>query len=121
MSDKETPKGAARNAAGLRTPERMGHGPGWRKRDAERVPESLVTKESMPTTAPTITLLVGHVLDKLRTLPDASVHCVVTSPPYWGLRDYSRCECAIGTVKQDDSGNRTYYGFNEQWKASQDE
>jgi DNA modification methylase len=24
----------------------------------------------------------------LRTLPDDSVHCVVTSPPYWGLRDY---------------------------------
>ena len=23
-----------------------------------------------------------------RTLPDASVHCCVTSPPYWGLRDY---------------------------------
>ena len=22
-------------------------------------------------------------------LPDASAHCVVTSPPYWGLRDYS--------------------------------
>ena len=21
-------------------------------------------------------------------LPDQSVHCVVTSPPYWGLRDY---------------------------------
>ena len=21
-------------------------------------------------------------------LPDKSVHCVVTSPPYWGLRDY---------------------------------
>ena len=21
-------------------------------------------------------------------IPDASVHCVVTSPPYWGLRDY---------------------------------
>ena len=21
-------------------------------------------------------------------LPDGSVHCVVTSPPYWGLRDY---------------------------------
>ena len=21
-------------------------------------------------------------------LPDDSVHCVVTSPPYWGLRDY---------------------------------
>jgi DNA modification methylase len=30
----------------------------------------------------------GHVLDVLRTMPDESVHCVVTSPPYWGLRDY---------------------------------
>jgi DNA modification methylase len=25
----------------------------------------------------------------LRSLPDASVQCFVTSPPYWGLRDYS--------------------------------
>lgn len=30
----------------------------------------------------------GHVLDVLRSLPDESVHCIVTSPPYWGLRDY---------------------------------
>jgi DNA modification methylase len=29
-----------------------------------------------------------HVLDALRELPPASVHCVVTSPPYWALRDY---------------------------------
>ena len=28
-------------------------------------------------------------------LPDASVHCVVTSPPYWGLRDYG-LESGIG-------------------------
>jgi DNA modification methylase len=34
------------------------------------------------------TLYVGDVRDCLRELPDASVHCVVTSPPYWGLRDY---------------------------------
>jgi DNA modification methylase len=33
-------------------------------------------------------ILRGHVLDCLATLPDESVHCVVTSPPYWGLRDY---------------------------------
>lgn len=32
--------------------------------------------------------LIGHVLDALRSLSDESVHCVVTSPPYWGLRDY---------------------------------
>ena len=30
----------------------------------------------------------GDALDVLRTMPEASVHCVVTSPPYWGLRDY---------------------------------
>jgi len=27
-------------------------------------------------------------MEILRTLPDESVHCCVTSPPYWGLRDY---------------------------------
>lgn len=35
-----------------------------------------------------VTLRQGHVLDQLRELPENSVHCVVTSPPYWGLRDY---------------------------------
>lgn len=32
--------------------------------------------------------LEGDVMDCLQTLPDDSVHCVVTSPPYWGLRSY---------------------------------
>ena len=30
----------------------------------------------------------GGCLDIMRTMPDKSVHCCVTSPPYWGLRDY---------------------------------
>jgi len=38
---------------------------------------------------PDVTLYHGDALETLRTLPDESVHCVVTSPPYWGLRDYS--------------------------------
>lgn len=33
-------------------------------------------------------ILHGHALETLKTLPDESVHCCVTSPPYWGLRDY---------------------------------
>lgn len=33
-------------------------------------------------------ILIGDVREQLATLPDASVQCVVTSPPYWGLRDY---------------------------------
>ena len=36
-----------------------------------------------------VTLYHGHVLDVLRSLPGDSVHCAVTSPPYWGLRDYN--------------------------------
>jgi DNA modification methylase len=35
-----------------------------------------------------IRILVGHVLDRLRELPGESVHCCVTSPPYYGLRSY---------------------------------
>ncbi len=30
----------------------------------------------------------GNCLDVLKTLAPESVQCVVTSPPYWGLRDY---------------------------------
>ena len=37
----------------------------------------------------TIRIMVGHVLAELAKLPDESVHCVVTSPPYYGLRSYS--------------------------------
>ena len=33
-------------------------------------------------------ILAGDVLARLRDLPDDSVDCVITSPPYWGLRDY---------------------------------
>jgi DNA modification methylase len=35
-----------------------------------------------------VTLLLGDTLDVLRTMPDTSVDCCVTSPPYYGLRDY---------------------------------
>ena len=33
-------------------------------------------------------ILQGDCLTRLREIPDESVHCVVTSPPYYGLRDY---------------------------------
>ncbi len=35
-----------------------------------------------------IRIITGDCRDMLATLPDASVHCCVTSPPYFGLRDY---------------------------------
>lgn len=33
-------------------------------------------------------IIVGDALTVLRDLPGSSVQCCVTSPPYWGLRDY---------------------------------
>ena len=37
---------------------------------------------------PTSKIIVGDCLEVLRTLPDCSVQTCITSPPYWGLRDY---------------------------------
>jgi DNA modification methylase len=39
-------------------------------------------------TPPRNTILTGDVRRLLPTLADESVDCIVTSPPYWGLRDY---------------------------------
>ncbi len=36
----------------------------------------------------TAKILEGNVLETLKDLPACSVQCVVTSPPYYGLRDY---------------------------------
>jgi len=36
-----------------------------------------------------IQFLCGNVIDVLKTLPDESIQCVVTSPPYYRLRDYN--------------------------------
>ncbi len=33
-------------------------------------------------------LLIGDARELLKTLPDDTFRCCVTSPPYWGLRDY---------------------------------
>jgi site-specific DNA-methyltransferase (adenine-specific) len=38
------------------------------------------------------TIFEGDALGVLGRLPSASVQCIVTSPPYWGLRDYDIAE-----------------------------
>ena len=32
-------------------------------------------------------LYQGHILKELKGIEDESCHMLVTSPPYWGLRD----------------------------------
>ena len=38
------------------------------------------------------TLINGNALVKVKELEDNSIQSVVTSPPYWGLRDYGDIE-----------------------------
>ena len=41
-------------------------------------------------------ILIGDVLEKIKEIPDESVDCVITSPPYWGLRDYGTGDAQWG-------------------------
>ena len=36
------------------------------------------------------TILQGDVIERLKDIEDNTIQCVVTSPPYWGLRDYGK-------------------------------
>jgi len=41
-------------------------------------------------------ILQGDVTDKLQEIKSDFIQCVVTSPPYWGLRDYGTAEWVGG-------------------------
>jgi hypothetical protein len=68
---------------------------------------------------------LGDWIEVLKAMPDNSVHCVVTSPPYWGLRDYGTgtweggepdCDHKRKNVRPDHSG-RTLTGRGLQASA----
>ena len=42
------------------------------------------------------TIIHGNVMDVLKHIPDESIQMCVTSPPYWGLRDYKTPEIVWG-------------------------
>lgn len=68
-----------------------------------------------------VQILCGDVREQLRTLPDASVHCVVTSPPYWGLRDYGHAG-QIGLEPTPDAYVETLVAvFAEVWRVLRDD
>ena len=49
-----------------------------------------------------IKILNGDCREVLKTMPDCSVHCCVTSPPYFGLRDY-KVDGQIGLEQTPDA------------------
>ncbi len=51
-----------------------------------------------------VRIIIGDVRAKLAGLADESVHCVVTSPPYWGLRDYGLSELQMRGRHRKPSG-----------------
>ena len=62
-----------------------------------------------------LTVYAGDNRAILPTLPAESVHCVVTSPPYWGLRDYGTATWLGGdegcdhTVSNPDADNKAVF------------
>ena len=66
------------------------------------------------------TIIQGHVLDVLRTLPAESVQCCVTSPPYLGLRVYGTPPVLWGpsTQRRGDAENDEAWRLCEhEWEA----
>jgi len=61
-----------------------------------------------------ISVYLGDAGEVLRDLPAASIDCVVTSPPYWGLRDYSLEPIAWG-------GDPACHHAWGEWSEPQDE
>jgi len=49
-------------------------------------------------------IIQGDCIERLKDLPSESVHCCVTSPPYFGLRDYGTAEWDGGDPECDHKG-----------------
>lgn len=67
---------------------------------------------------PQCTIHCGNALTVLRTLPDQSVHCCCTSPPYWGLRDYGTAKWIGGDPNCKHVASDRYYTEKTAAKSS---
>ncbi len=73
-------------------------------------------------------IIIGDALTELRKLEPESVHCVITSPPYWRLRDYGTGKWEGGdsecnhkeTTARNDGGRENIQGFHGSAKADSD-
>lgn len=66
-------------------------------------------------------IMHGDALAKLKELPDKSVHCIVTSCPYYNLRDY-QCEGQIGLEDTPQEFVKAIVAvFAEAWRVLRDD
>ena len=67
------------------------------------------------------TITCGDCLAVLKTMPDCSAQCCVTSPPYWGLRDYGIAG-QFGLEKTpEDYVQKMVAVFREVWRVLRDD
>lgn len=66
-------------------------------------------------------IICGDALAELGKLPPASVHCCVTSPPYWGLRDYGVAgQLGLERTPEEYVANLVAV-FREVWRVLRDD
>ena len=61
-----------------------------------------------------VTIYNADALEALRSMPDESVNCCITSPPYWGLRDYGTAAWSGGLPDCDHTYNHGAQGTTGQ-------
>ena len=60
----------------------------------------------------------GDVIDKLKELDSSSIQCVVTSPPFWNLRDYGTATWVGGAENCDHSSAKEASRYDYSLKTS---
>ena len=66
-----------------------------------------------------IDIYIGNCLETLQKMDDQSVNTCITSPPYWGLRDYGTAEWVGGDQNCDHKvGRETRGGLSDKQKTT---
>jgi site-specific DNA-methyltransferase (adenine-specific) len=66
-------------------------------------------------------VIVGDNRETLKSLADGSVQCVVTSPPYWGLRDYGNDDQIGQESSPEEFVEQLCLVFDEVWRVLADD
>ena len=65
-----------------------------------------------------IEIKTGNCLEVLKTIPEQSVNTCITSPPYWGLRDYGTAEWEGGDENCDHQVGRFEHKVSDKQKSN---
>jgi DNA modification methylase len=65
-----------------------------------------------------IKFIQGNCIDKIKELDDNSIDCVVSSPPYYGLRDYGTAQWQGGNPNCEHKKSRFNYSISDKQKSN---